>query len=129
MLQEEYVVRIVFDLENRFRYLSSVIRSLQLNPELTPCTQGRFKTHLRAHTFHRLAHDSQADASSLVLIRRMNPLEQPENAVVVFRGYADAIISKPHANPRAVNGFRRDLDARRGPGRDEFCGIVQKVGN
>src|ERR1019366_5699224 len=36
---------------------------------------------------------------------------------------------KPHADPHAVNGVRRNLQVRRGSWRHKLCAIVQKIGN
>src|SRR5580692_6569028 len=77
----------------------------QLNPKSAPFAQLRLESKLGAHAFRGFPNDGEADARSLVVAGGVDPLEHPENPVVVFRGDADPVIF--HPNPNGAVGMVR----------------------
>ena len=63
------------------------------NPESTSFVGLGFNTEASARALHGFRHNSEANSSAL--ITGSNPLEQFENALLVFRRDADAVIFHP----------------------------------
>src|SRR4030095_6496712 len=93
-----------------WRIVFMILSFLKLNPEVGAPSQFRLEADLRPHAFNDLAHDGQADARALVRRGGVNPLQQTEDALMILRGNAYAIVPEPDSNRIVPLRFRRNLD-------------------
>src|SRR5262249_45538432 len=114
--------------------LSAMVRSCsrldgrQLKPKLTPCPGHRHHTECTVHPFDGFANDSETNTGALVRQLWMNALKHIEQLVLIFGGYADAVVVHKKSDKPAIQ-FGPDLDGWRYSGRHELHRVAQKIRN
>src|SRR5205823_2807122 len=68
------------------------LRLREIDPESAAAARRRLHAHPPAHALDAFAHDRQPDARAGVVLRRVEPLEHPEDPLVMLRRDPDAVV-------------------------------------
>src|SRR5437763_1522229 len=75
-------------------------RRRELDPESTAGADRRLDAHVPAETLHGAAHDGQPDTGAGIGITAVKAFEDAEDALLIRRRDADAVVGHPDADPR-----------------------------
>lgn len=98
----------------------------EFDPEAAAVIGLRLDAGEAAHAFDAFADDGKADAGAWVA-RAVQAFEYAEDAFVLVRGDANAVVLEPEASFREV-GIGPELEVWLAAGRDEFEAVGEKVG-
>src|ERR1043166_8126344 len=97
-------------------------RALEVDPESAAASRTRRNPNATAHAFDRFANNSQTNAVSFEVLRRIEPLKHPENPFLAFLRNPNPIVFNGKANKILVP-LGANLDLRDNAGCNEFDGI------
>src|SRR5437868_5994845 len=81
-------------ISNSFRLLENG----QLDPEAAPLPFFGLNANAPSKAFDPLFDNGQTDPSAWICLHIMQPFEDPENSLLMFRGNPDAVVLDPRSN-------------------------------
>src|SRR5581483_1447994 len=107
-------------------YIRSSRRARQFDPKPAPRSVRGFHPRAAAHALGALAHDRKPEARAGIGLDAVQPLEDPEDALLILRGDADSVVLDAQAYAVLV-AFAAHMDARLDVRSDELDRVREQI--